>query len=94
MNDIHFSSLGGNIVDNRDNCRKVFNPVRPMDGGVQADSDGDGKGDACDKCPLDVGPECTAIDPYTGETVYITDGDLNLTGTPELFLNRMARARK
>ena len=34
----------------------------------------DSGGDACDKCPLDVGPECTAIDPYTGETVYITDG--------------------
>ena len=25
------------------------------------------------------------------KTVYITDGDLDLTGTPELFLNRMAR---
>jgi hypothetical protein len=66
---------GDGIVDNRDNCRKVFNPVRPMDGGVQADSDGDGRGDACDKCPLDAGAECTAIDPYTGETVYIFDGD-------------------
>ena len=65
---------GDGIVDNRDNCRKVFNPVRPMDGGVQADSDGDGRGDACDKCPLDAGPECTAVDPYTGEVVYITDG--------------------
>jgi hypothetical protein len=66
---------GDGIVDNRDNCRKVFNPVRPMDGGVQADSDGDGRGDACDKCPLDAGAECTAIDPYTGETVDIFDGD-------------------
>jgi cytosine/adenosine deaminase-related metal-dependent hydrolase len=66
---------GDGIVDNRDNCRKVFNPVRPMDDGLQADSDGDGRGDACDKCPLDTGPECTAIDPYTGEIVYITDGD-------------------
>ena len=66
---------GDGIVDNRDNCRKVFNPVRPMDGGMQADSDGDGRGDACDKCPLDLGPECTAVDPYTGEIVFITDGD-------------------
>jgi hypothetical protein len=66
---------GDGIVDNRDNCRKVFNPIRPMDDGVQADSDGDGRGDACDKCPLDAGPACTAIDPYTGEIVYITDAD-------------------
>jgi cytosine/adenosine deaminase-related metal-dependent hydrolase len=66
---------GDGIVDNLDNCRKVFNPVRPMDGGIQADSDGDGRGDACDKCPLDPGPECTAVDPYTGEIVFITDGD-------------------
>jgi hypothetical protein len=65
---------GDGIIDNRDNCRQVFNPVRPMDDGVQADSDGDGRGDACDKCPLDAGPECAAVDPYTGETVYITDG--------------------
>jgi len=66
---------GDGIVDNRDNCRKVFNPVRPMDAGVQADADADGRGDACDKCPLDPGPECIAIDPYTGEPVIITDGN-------------------
>lgn len=66
---------GDGITDNLDNCRKVFNPVRPMDAGVQADSDGDGRGDACDKCPLDAGAECTSINPYTGEVVYITDGD-------------------
>jgi hypothetical protein len=36
---------------------------------------GDGRGDACDKCPLDVGPYCTAVNPYTGENVFITDGD-------------------
>ncbi len=66
---------GDGVVDNADNCRKVFNPIRPMDGGVQADADGDGRGDACDKCPLDAGALCTAIDPYTGATVLITDGD-------------------
>jgi len=66
---------GDGILDNRDNCKKVFNPIRPMDSGIQADADDDGKGDACDKCPLDIGPECTAIDPYTGDSVYITDGD-------------------
>ena len=39
---------------------KVFNPIRPMDDGVQADADSDGRGDACDKCPLDAGAVCTA----------------------------------
>jgi len=34
-----------------DNCPLVFNPVRPLDGGSQADADGDGAGDACDPCP-------------------------------------------
>ena len=68
-------SDGDGVVDAQDNCRKTFNPVRPMDGGTQPDADGDGRGDACDKCPLDQGPLCTAIDPYTGETVIITDGE-------------------
>ena len=66
---------GDGITDNRDNCRKVFNPIRPMDHGVQADADGDGRGDACDKCPLDTGASCAAVDPYSGEPVLITDGD-------------------
>jgi cytosine/adenosine deaminase-related metal-dependent hydrolase len=65
---------GDGIENNRDNCKKVFNPIRPMDGGVQPDADGDGRGDACDKCPVDAGAVCTAIDPYTGEVVIITDG--------------------
>jgi hypothetical protein len=42
---------------------------------VQPDADGDGRGDACDKCPLDPGAECTAVDPYTGAVVHIDDGD-------------------
>jgi hypothetical protein len=67
-------SDGDGIENNRDNCKKVFNPIRPMDGGVQPDADRDGRGDACDKCPLEAGPVCTAIDPYTGGVVIITDG--------------------
>jgi hypothetical protein len=66
---------GDGVVDNRDNCRKVFNPPRPMDGGLQSDADGDGRGDACDKCPLDSGAECTAVDPYSGEIIEIVDGE-------------------
>jgi hypothetical protein len=30
----------------------VFNPIRPIDGGVQPDADGDGIGDPCDDDPL------------------------------------------
>jgi cysteine-rich repeat protein len=43
---------GDGVPDDADNCPTVFNPVRPMDGGHQADVDGDGVGDACDPCPL------------------------------------------
>jgi hypothetical protein len=65
---------GDGIVDHDDNCRRVFNPIRPMDNGVQADADGDGRGDACDQCPLDTAASCFAVDPYTGEPVRVTGG--------------------
>ena len=44
---------GDGIPDAKDNCPRVFNPIRPMDNGAQPDQDGDGIGDPCDKCPLD-----------------------------------------
>ncbi len=44
---------GDGIPDAADDCPKVFNPIRPMDNGMQADVDGDGFGDACDASPLD-----------------------------------------
>ena len=47
---------GDGIPTAGDNCPVVFNPVRPMDAGVQPDADSDGAGDACDPCPLAV--EC------------------------------------
>ena len=44
---------GDSIADTSDNCPHVFNPIRPMDHGMQANADGDADGDACDVCPLD-----------------------------------------
>ncbi|HEU4728531.1 MAG TPA: thrombospondin type 3 repeat-containing protein [Kofleriaceae bacterium] len=53
---------GDGIPDESDNCPKVFNPVRPIDGGAQGDVDHDGLGDACDPCPFDANTTaCTAV---------------------------------
>ncbi len=48
---------GDGLADEADNCPLIFNPVRPMDGGVQPDLDDDGIGDACDPTPLDLDPD-------------------------------------
>jgi len=45
-------SDGDGISNDTDNCPDVFNPIRPIDGGVQPDGDADGAGDACDETPL------------------------------------------
>lgn len=70
-------SDGDGIPDEVDNCPHIFNPIRPVDGGVQPDADGDGIGDVCDPCPFDQGTECDAIDPND------VDGD----GVPNLTDN-------
>lgn len=44
---------GDGIPNEQDNCPLIFNPVRPVDNGKQADFDQDGIGDVCDPCPLD-----------------------------------------
>ncbi|WP_081426461.1 lamin tail domain-containing protein [Sorangium cellulosum] len=65
---------GDGIADGADNCPGVFNPVRPLDNGAQADFDGDGEGDACDPCPLDAGSEvCSELNPDDSDN----DGVLN-----------------
>ena len=51
---------GDGIPDATDDCPAVFNPIRPLDDGMQADADGDGIGDACDACPLDPSANCGA----------------------------------
>ncbi len=62
---------GDGIADAADNCPGVFNPIRPMDNGVQADGDRDSVGDACDPCPLDANTTtCGVLDPND------LDGDL------------------
>jgi cysteine-rich repeat protein len=54
---------GDGVLDAEDNCPAVFNPVRPVDGGAQADFDGDGEGDACDECPMSAGiTDCIPFD--------------------------------
>ncbi len=55
-------SDGDGIPDASDNCPDVFNPIRPMDNGVQPDADKDGEGDACDPCPNDKTDSCTKPD--------------------------------
>lgn len=56
-------SDGDGIPDAMDNCPRFFNPIRPMDNGLQSDADGDGAGDVCDVCPLSTGTTCDAYDP-------------------------------
>jgi len=63
---------GDGVSDAQDNCPLIFNPIRPMDNGVQADNDGDDVGDVCDPCPFDANTtECTGFNPddVDGDTV-------------------------
>lgn len=55
---------GDGLPDATDKCPSVFSPIRPMDGGAQADADNDGKGDECDPCPFDANSTtCSVVDP-------------------------------
>lgn len=67
---------GDGIDDGADNCPTVFNPVRPMDEGAQADADADDFGDVCDPCPLQADvTDCIGIDPADEDS----DGHPNMT---------------
>ncbi|XXF78402.1 amidohydrolase family protein [Myxococcaceae bacterium GXIMD 01537] len=66
---------GDGVPDASDNCPIVFNPVRPLDNGAQADSDQDGVGDACDPCPLAANTDtcpAPAADDEDGDGVPLT----------------------
>ncbi|MBX5483914.1 MAG: DUF4215 domain-containing protein [Myxococcaceae bacterium] len=71
-------SDGDGISDAMDDCPNVFNPIRPMDQGRQADADNDGVGDVCDICPLDANTNvCSEIVP----------GDSDGDGVPDVTDN-------
>jgi hypothetical protein len=55
---------GDGIENQEDACPGWFDPARPADAGVQPDADADGRGDACDACPLDEDLDCTTRDPF------------------------------
>jgi hypothetical protein len=64
---------GDGIVNAQDDCPSVFNPIRPMDDGVQPDADADGTGDACDVCPLATGTNCESSNPNDGDADAVVD---------------------
>lgn len=71
---------GDGIIDADDNCGNVFNPIRPLDGNMQADHDSDGFGDACDACPLggDEDPAtCNAVDPNDRDNDMVPNDEDN-----------------
>ena len=71
-------SDGDGIPDASDDCPTVFNPVRPVDDGAQADLDGDGMGDACDACPSAAGEGgCPPFDPADMDDDGVSDSSDN-----------------
>lgn len=72
---------GDGIMNAADNCPSIFNPIRPLDNGAQADFDDDGLGDACDRCPLNAGTTmCTTIDPNDRDGDMVIDTVDNCPG--------------
>jgi large repetitive protein len=73
---------GDGIVDAADDCPTVFNPVRPLDNGLQANADLDSLGDACDPCPLDPDTtDCTLFNPDDPDNDGVLSADDNCPQT-------------
>jgi imidazolonepropionase-like amidohydrolase len=62
------------VPDSGDNCLGLFNPILPVDGGVQSDVDADGEGDPCDPCPLDADITVCTFDPDDFDSDGVTNG--------------------
>jgi cysteine-rich repeat protein len=74
---------GDGLTNDVDNCVAVFNPIRPVDDGVQADFDMDGLGDACDPCPLNEDDaNCPAYDAMDLDADGVSNMDDNCPLTP------------
>ena len=79
------TDIDGDGIDNDvDLCPTVFDPVRPMDSGVQRDHDEDGLGDVCDPCPLgeDGDGDCLGFDPDDRDSDGVDDTLDNCPMTP------------
>ncbi len=64
---------GDGVPNDTDNCASIFNPIRPMDAGMQADVDSDGVGDACDLCPVAPGQDCAMPDVFDQDDDGVED---------------------
>ncbi len=76
---------GDGLSNSADNCPTIFNPIRPLDDGAQADYDSDGVGDACDPCPLggDENPAtCNAVPPGDSDADGIPNDEDNCPSAP------------
>lgn len=66
---------GDGVANASDDCPTVFNPIRPVDEGVQGNADGDAQGDACDVCPVNADTTtCTAVDPNDRDGDGVVNG--------------------
>ncbi len=72
---------GDGLPDATDNCPTIFNPIRPLDAGKQADADLDGIGDSCDVCPLNANTTtCTTFDSNDADGDTIPNATDNCSG--------------
>lgn len=76
-------SDGDGLPNATDLCPNVFDPVRPMDNGMQGDADADGAGDACDVCPLDPNStSCSVVDPNDRDNDGVANAGDNCPDQP------------